>query len=136
MVARHPRAVTRIPAGCGASASVRAETDAPSSRSGGEAELGDGDLAHLDLADLPGDRHREGVHHLDVPRDLVVGQLAVAELPQRLDGERGRAVAQPDPYHRLLAEAGIRDADRLGVHDVRVGVEELLDLARVDVLPA
>ena len=48
--------------------------------------------AHLDLADLAGDGHRELVHHLDVPRDLVVGELAGAELAQRL-AELDRALA-------------------------------------------
>src|SRR3954449_5526922 len=58
-------------------------------RGGGlQAELLDRDLAHLDLADLAGDGHREGLHDLHVPGHLVVRQLAGAELAQRLRGHR------------------------------------------------
>ena len=65
-----------------------------------------------------------------------MGQLAGAELAQRLGGERLGALAQPHPGHQLLAVPLVGDADDLGVDDVGVGVEELLDLPRVHVLPA
>src|SRR3712207_9368596 len=72
-----------------------------------ETELPDRDLAHLDLAHLAGDRHGEPVDDLDVARDLVVGQLAAAELAQRLGRERVGPRPQPHPGHELLAEAQI-----------------------------
>ena len=46
------------------------------------------------------------------------------------------AGAHPHPGHQLLAVALVGHADHLHVLDVGVGVEELLDLARVDVLAA
>src|SRR2546423_8792401 len=58
-----------------------------------EVELGDGDLPHLDLADLAGHGHREGVDHLHVPWDLVVCEPAGAELAQRLRRQVGCPVA-------------------------------------------
>ena len=39
-----------------------------------EPELGDRDLAHPELLDLAGDRHREGVDELPVARDLVASR--------------------------------------------------------------
>src|SRR6201987_4318599 len=60
-------------------------------------------LAHLDLAHLAGHRHRELLHYVDVPRDLVVRQLSRAERAQRVGGQLGRARAQPHPDHELLA---------------------------------
>ena len=47
-----------------------------------QAEDLDGVLAHLDLADLAGDGHRELVDDVHVARDLVVRELAAAELAQ------------------------------------------------------
>ena len=47
-----------------------------------------------------------------------------------------RARAQADPGHQLLAVALVGHADDGDVLDVGVAVEELLDLARVDVLAA
>src|SRR6478735_1420484 len=111
------------------------ETYCPRAQSA-ESELLRRGLSHLDLADLAGDRHRVLVDDLDVARDLVVGELAGAELAQGLGGERRGAVLHADPRAQLLAVLLVRDADDLGVEDVGVGVEELLDLARVDVLAA
>ena len=54
-----------------------------------EAELLDRLLAHLELLHLAGDRHRELVDDLDVARDLVVGDLALAERPDVLGVEGG-----------------------------------------------
>src|ERR1700712_1218142 len=92
--------------------------------------------AHLHLADLARHRHRELLDDADVARDLVVGQLAGGELPHRLGGELRDALAQPHTRHQLLAVARVGHPDHLLVEDVRVRVEELLDLARVHVLPA
>jgi hypothetical protein len=56
-----------------------------------------------------------------------------------LGGERLGAGAEQyslHPGHQLLAVLLVGHADHLHVDDVGVGVEELLDLARVDVLAA
>src|SRR5699024_5001056 len=102
----------------------------------GQAEDLDGGLAHVDLADLPGDGHGELVHHVDVPGDLVAGQLAGGELPEGVGGEVRASGLEPHPGHEFLTVFGVGHADHLGVEDVRVGVEELLHLAWVDVLAA
>lgn len=52
--------------------------------SGFEAELGDRRLPHLDLAHLARHRHRELSGDLQVPRNLEVGDLAGAEVSDRL----------------------------------------------------
>src|SRR5690242_20379546 len=98
-------------------------------------EFADGLLAHHELLDLAGDGHREVRHELDVARDLVVGDLALAELADLL-GRRALAVAQLDPGADLLAVLRIGHADHLHVLHLGMPVEELLDLARIDVLAA
>jgi len=65
-----------------------------------------------------------------------MGQLARAEFAQRFGGQLLRARAQPDPDHQLLAVFRVGYTDDLSVQDVGVGVEELLDFPRVDVLAA
>src|SRR3979411_355948 len=92
-------------------------------------------LAHFDLADLAGDRHREFVDDMDVARNLVVGQFAVRELADRLRIERASARLHPDPGADLFAVLLVRDTDHLSVLDIRMGVQKLLDLAGIDVLP-
>src|ERR1700712_4103090 len=66
----------------------------PDRRRGLQAELLHRRLAHLDLADLAGHRHRELLDDLDVAGDLVVGQPAAAEIAHGLGGERLGARAQ------------------------------------------
>src|SRR5699024_9717511 len=88
----------------------------------GEAEHLDGPLPHVDLADLAGHGHGELVGHVDVLGDLVAGQLAGGELAQRLGREVRRARPELRPGPELLPVLGVRDADDLGVEDVRVGV--------------
>ena len=61
-------------------------------------------------------------------------QLPRAERAQRVGGQLGCARAQPHPDHELLAVLGVGNADDLGVQDVGMGVQELLDLPWVDVL--
>src|SRR2546421_2335543 len=97
-------------------------------------QLGYGDLAHSELLDLAGDRHREVVGETDISRDLVVGDTTAAETPHVVLGHLGPR-PNLDPGHDLLAEAGVRHADHLDVADVRMAVQELLDLPGVDVLP-
>jgi len=94
-------------------------------------------LAHLDLADLAGDGHREVLvraEHVHVPRHLEVRDAPGRIGLHRLGGQRIGARPLLDPRHQLLAVPHVRDADDLHIDHVRVGVEELLDLARVDVL--
>src|SRR5215471_2969947 len=113
-----------------------------SRRSGGlrpcslaEAELGDGDLPHPELLDLPRYGHRELGREPHVPGDLVGGNLPAAKVPDLVD--RGRlAIAQADPRADLLAVLHVGHADHLHVADARMGVEKLLNLARIDVLAA
>src|SRR5947208_1174774 len=100
-----------------------------------EPELADGLLAHHEFLDLAGDGHREGIDELDVARDLVVGDLALAELADLLGG-RLLAVMQLDPGADLLAVLLVRHADHLHVLHLEMAVQELLDLARIDVLAA
>ena len=75
----------------------------------------------------------KAVGELDVAGDLVVGDGSPAVVLDVLFGGGG-AVLQLDPGHDLLAVAHVGHADHLDLHDVGVGVEELLDLAGVDVL--
>src|SRR4051794_12067515 len=100
-----------------------------------EPEVGDGGLAELELLDLPGDRHRELVDDDHVARHLVVGDLALAVLPHNVRVER-TALAGDHERGELLTEALVGHPHDLHVGDVRVAVEELLDLPRVDVLAA
>ena len=59
-----------------------------------EAELGDHLLAHHKLLDLAGDGHRKAGNKFDIARDLVMCDLAAAEIADLLDGSR-LPVAQP-----------------------------------------
>src|SRR5258708_23199723 len=100
-----------------------------------EAELLDRDLSHLEFLDLARDRHRKRVDELPVPGDLVGGDLALAprgELLARLC----RPLAQLDPAHYLFAVLLAPDPDHLHVHDARLRLEELFDLAGAAVLAA
>src|SRR5437660_9547668 len=92
-------------------------------QSGGlvEAEFLDGLLAHLELLDLSGHRHRELVDELPVPRDLVGRDLAFAPRRELITG-RARALAELHPGHDLFAVALGRHADHLHVCDVGVRV--------------
>src|SRR5258708_4273408 len=83
--------------GDGETSSVMAQYRTTSSRLLGlEPELGDGLLAHHKLLDLAGDGHREFGHEFDVARNLVVGDLALAEFADLL-GRGGFAALQLDP---------------------------------------
>src|SRR5918998_5551948 len=92
-------------------------------------------LAQLVLLDLPGHGHRELAAARDVARDLVASDLAAAVVAQLVFVDAG-ALAGDHPGHDLLAEALVRYADDLHVGDCGVAVEELLDLAGIDVLAA
>src|SRR6266498_2828376 len=72
---------------------------------------------HLYLALLAGHPHRELIDRVDIPRNLVVRQLAGAVVLQRLGSQFRRARAELYPDHQLLAEPRVRHPDHLGVHD-------------------
>src|SRR5262245_57881140 len=61
-----------------------------------EAQFLDGDLAHLVLLDLARHCHGEIAHKLDVTWDLIVCDLAAAEVADLL-GAGGLALLQLDP---------------------------------------
>src|SRR5262245_58611002 len=92
-------------------------------------------LAHDELLSLATDGHREAFDELDVARDLVMRDLPVTEFANLVDC-RLRAVTQLDPGHDLFAVLQIRHADHLHILDLGMGVQELFDLAWVDVLAA
>ena len=71
-----------------------------SSLRGVQAENLDRFGAHLDLADLAGDRHRELVDDVDVARDLVVGQLSAWRNRERPARPTGFAPASSGPRRR------------------------------------
>src|SRR5699024_4784252 len=54
-------------------------------------------LPQFDLADLARDCHREGLPHLDIARDLEVGELAGAEFAHLLGAERVEPVLEDHP---------------------------------------
>src|ERR1700688_1057066 len=100
-----------------------------------QAELLFDRFPHDKFLDLAGDGHREFVDAFDVARDLVVGDLALAEGADLLGGQR-LARANPDPGAEFLAVAVVGDAEDLHVLDLGMAIEEFLDLARVEVLAA
>src|SRR3546814_13017379 len=60
-------------------------------------------FSHRDLADLARDCHRELVDDMDVPRNLVVRELAGAERADRIGVEIVCTFAHLDPHHQFLA---------------------------------
>src|SRR3954463_13959614 len=91
-------------------------------------------LRDLDLAleDLAGRPLRQIVHEPDVTWVFVGGDALLderAQVPRRRPGPGLERDRRPD----LLAEGLVRDADHRRLADVRVLVDDLLDLARVDV---
>src|SRR5450755_3475550 len=87
-------------------------------------------LAHHELLDLAGDRHRKFVDEFDVARNLVVRVLSLAEAADLVGGQ-GLARARPDPCAELLAVAGVSDAENLDVQNLRMPIEEFLDFPGV-----
>jgi len=90
---------------------------------------------HLELHDLARDVDGEVVHEHDVPRDFVVGDLSLAELFYVLLGH-GLTGFHLHPGAELFSVFHVRHPDNVDIRDLLVVVEELLDLARVNVLPA
>src|ERR1700722_3408361 len=94
-----------------------------------------GSLAHHELLDFSGDRHRKLVDEFDVTRNLVVGDLSLAEQADFFRAE-GFAGTHPDPGAELFAISIIRNAEDLHVLDLWMPIQEFLDLPRIQVLAA
>src|SRR5882672_12807507 len=92
-------------------------------------------VAHHELLNLSGHRHRKFVDEFDVARDLVVRDLPVTEAANLVGGQR-LAGSRPDPRAELLAVTIVGDAEDLNIQDLWMTKEKLLDLARVEVLTA
>ncbi len=90
-------------------------------------------LAELGLGDLADGVLRQGVEDDHVAGHLEPGERRRAQLDQLLRRHRS-GVAKRDERHRFLAEDGVRASDDCGFQDRRMGVEDVLDLLRVDVL--
>src|SRR5689334_9951945 len=92
-------------------------------------------VSHHEFLDLAGHGHRELVDEFDIARDLVVRDLAVAERADLFRCQR-LARAYAHPCAELLAIAIVGDAEHLHVLDLGMAIQELLDLARIEVLAA
>src|SRR5260221_4293328 len=97
-----------------------------------QAQLLDGLLAHQVFLYLAGDGHGESVHEFPVDGDLEGRDLALAELRKLVAG-RHLALFEPHPRHELLAILEVWHTHDLDVADLGVRVQELFDLARIDV---
>src|SRR5882724_2948674 len=80
-------------------------------------------VAHHELLDLSGDRHRKFVDELDIARDLVVRDLAVTEAANLVGGQR-LAGSRPDPCAELLAVTIVGDAEDLNIQDLGMAKEK------------
>src|SRR5450432_179865 len=92
-------------------------------------------LAHLELLYLARHGRGELTHHADVAGYLVVSDLVAAMGADRVLVEL-RPGAKNDPGAELFAVPFVGHTDHLHVLDVWVPMQELLDLAWIDVLPA
>src|SRR6266571_1464213 len=90
-------------------------------------------LAQHELLYLAAGRHGVGLHELEVARDLLAADLPFTVLAHLLLAE---LLAHPGQDHRqqLFAKESIRHAEHLHVGYLGVANEELLDLAREEVL--
>src|ERR687894_55864 len=95
----------------------------------------DGGLAQFVFLDLAARRHRVLLDEIHVLGDLVVSYVLAAVLLGVLFGQGGILFLY-DGGGDSLAVLLVRDAVDLDVGDLGMGVEELLDLARIDVLAA
>src|SRR5258706_5784903 len=91
-------------------------------------------LADLKLLNFPGDGRRESLYHAHIARDLVMRDLAAAEVADGFRVQRG-VRSRHDPGAELFSVSLVGNADDLHVLNIRMPVQELLDLAGVDVLP-
>src|SRR4051794_27425863 len=89
--------------------------------------------ADLALEDLPGRPLRQLVDEEHLPGVLVGGDLLLAVVAQLLGGGLVTLLQGHDGDH-LLAELGVRHPDHRRLGDRGMLVEDLLDLARIDVV--
>src|SRR5690348_2414578 len=87
------------------------------------------------LEDLARRSLRQLGHEADLARVLIPGQPLAAVRDELVRAQFGTG-AQGYDGHDLLAEPFVRLADHGRLEDVGVGPQDLLDLARVDVVPA
>src|SRR6185312_1321571 len=92
-------------------------------------------LAQLRLGDLSHGVLRQRLLDVHLTRHLVAGQGLAAVLDEVL-GHHVKAGPERDEGHRLLAEDRIGLPDDRGLEHRGDGIEDVLDLLRVDVLPA
>src|ERR1035438_935657 len=88
------------------------------------------EFANLVLLNLARERGREVIDETDVLGNLVVGDLALTELANRLLSSR-HPRPQAYPGHHDLAQAGIGNSHHLHLVHLGVRVKELLYLAGV-----
>src|SRR4029453_4156703 len=88
--------------------------------------------AELFAQDLPDGALGEGLHEAHLLRALVAGQPRLAEGHDLVPARR-LAGAEPHEGEDVLAHEGIRHPDDRGLRRLRKRVEDLLDLAGVDV---
>src|SRR6266498_683635 len=92
-------------------------------------------LAELELLDFPGSGHGERTDELDIPGDLIVGNLPLAEVAHFVLRHL-RPLLEDDRGHYLLAVLPVGYAIDLDIRDFRMGEEVFLDLTRIDILTA
>src|SRR5947209_9847463 len=100
-----------------------------------QAQLLDRLLAHQELLNLAGYRHREIVHKLEVARHFIMSNLALTEHLQFILGKLLTGL-DLHPCHDLFTVLDIRHTNHLHVADLGMGVQELFNLTRVDILAA
>src|SRR5262249_44026622 len=100
-----------------------------------QAKLGYGDLAHAIFLDFTGHRHRKFGRQAPKSRDFERRDLPFPPRLERADVDAGAGLGA-DPGHAFFSIALARHADPLRLGDVGVRVQELLDLAWINVLPA
>jgi len=82
---------------------------------------------HLELHDLAGDIDREVIDEHDVPGNLVMGDLPLAEVFDVLFSH-GLAGFHLHPCAEFLTVLDIRHPDHIDIRDLLVVVQVLLDL--------
>ena len=89
-------------------------------------------LAQHKLLHLAACRQRIALHKLEVARNLMVTNPALAIVPQFLLGQLFSLV-RDDHCQQFLAEEGIWDAHHLDIGDLGMADQKLLDLTREEV---
>ena len=88
------------------------------------------DFPNPKLLNLPRHRHRKRLHESNILRHLEVCDPTPAELPDLL---LCRRLFQPDPSRNRLAESYIGEPHHLHFRNLRMRVQKLFDLSRLDI---